>query len=96
MKTTDILLINKPAGMLSQPADDTREPSTGRIPDGVSSSKAERLTEATLHGPSAHLSAIVWTVIPADLWLQGSPWQDFRSFLHCFMIEAFTNFTAAW
>ena len=21
---------------------------------------------------------------------------DFRSFLHCFMIEAFTNFTAAW
>ena len=60
----NILLINKPVGMLSQ--------------------------------PSAHLSAIVWTVIPADLWLQGSPRQDFRSVLHCFMIEAFTNFTAAW
>ena len=89
----NILLINKPVGMLSQPADD-KEPSLVEYLTGYLL-KAERLRKR-LYIPSAHLSAIVWTVIPADLWLQGSPWQDFRSFLHCFMIEAFTNFTVAW
>lgn len=89
----NILLINKPVGMLSQPADD-KEPSLVEFLTGYLL-ESGAVTEASLH-TFRHLSAIVWTAIPADLWLRGSPWQDFRSFLHCFMIEAFTNFTAAW
>ena len=67
----NILLINKPAGMLSQPADD-KEPSLVEYLTGY------LLEERSGYGsvpyiPSAHLSATVWTVIPADLWLQENP-----------------------
>ena len=71
----DILLINKPAGMLSQP-DETKEPSlveyvTGYLLDTGAVTEEELIT-------SGHLCAIVWTKIPADLWRQEKVWQGFR------------------
>ena len=65
----NILLINKPVGMLSQPADD-KEPSLVEYLTGYLLEKRKRLQRRP-YIPSAHLSAIVWTVIPADSWLQG-------------------------
>ena len=90
----NILLINKPVGMLSQPADD-KEPSL-----------VEYLTGYLLESGAVTESVLTYLppicVQPAGPKYQRScgcrkiPGRTSGAFFHCFMTEAFTNFTAAW
>ena len=74
----DVLLINKPAGMLSQP-DDTKGTFDGRVCDRLSSGEG-RAYRGRPADVAARLSATVLTRIRAASSRQASLWQAFRNF----------------
>ena len=83
-----IALINKPAGMLSQKADDDT-PSLVEYFIGYLISSGQ-LKEAELSVSNLR-SAIVWTAIPAGSWRPERPFPDFRICRNFFENERWTN-----
>ena len=74
----EIILVNKPAGMLSQKAKETDESLVEYLIDYLLGS-SRRAGSAR----SALRSATVWTGIPAVSWLQENLWRGFRCFPAC-------------
>ena len=84
----DILLINKPCGVLSQP-DNSKDPSlveyiTGYLLENHTLTEEDFILFILLY-------ATVWTKIPAVLLRQASLFQDFRVFPESFMTGASTR-----
>lgn len=76
----EIILVNKPAGMLSQKAKETDESLVEYLIDYLLGAASSRRAGCAR---SARRSATVWTGIPAVLWQQEDLWRVFRCFPAC-------------
>ena len=91
----DIVVINKPAGMLSQPADDGTPSLVEYLIRHICLDKGD-LTEERAARHSVHLCATVWTAIPAAWYARVKAWQACSFCQKFFTTAPFINIICAW